>query len=65
MTDTEMILQAIGDIKEILNQHNGRFDRIDEQLKDIDESIGAIADWADNVSVITKVPFAGGSTNIK
>ena len=38
---------------------------IKEKLVDIDESIGELAEWADTVSVITKVPFAGSSTSIK
>ena len=35
---------------------------IKEQIGEIDDSIGIIADWAESVSIVTKVPFAGGST---
>ena len=32
---------------------------IKEQVQDIDTSIGALAEWADSVSAVTRVPFAG------
>ena len=44
-------------IRKEMNEH---FEKVDEQLQDIDSAIGMLADWADNVGVITRVPFASG-----
>ncbi len=68
MNETEMILQAINDLR---SEMNSQFDKVDkefvdvkEQLQEIDTSIGMIADWADSIAAVTKVPFASGSTSI-
>lgn len=37
---------------------------IKEQLKDIDTSIGTIADWADKIAEKEKIPFASGNLAI-
>jgi len=50
-----------------LDETDSRLDKVDtqfaevkEQLNNIDTAIGMLADWADNVGVITRVPFASG-----
>lgn len=37
-----------------------RMANLEEEIKDMDTAIGMLAEWADNVSVITRVPFAAG-----
>jgi archaellum component FlaC len=64
MNDTEL-LAAIGQIlDEKLEPIKSDISDIKEQLEEIDTSIGMLADWADNVATVTKVPFASGSTSI-
>ncbi len=41
-----------------------RFEEVSGQLKEIDTSIGILADWAGGVAAVTKVPFASGQTSI-
>lgn len=43
-----------------LDKMDEQFVEVKEQLQDIDTAIGMLADWADNVGVITRVPFASG-----
>jgi DNA anti-recombination protein RmuC len=42
-----------------------RFEKVNELLREIDTSIGMLADWADSVAAVTKVPFASGQTSGK
>ena len=72
MALTKEDLQAIRTlIQEETAPINARLDtmqadisEIKEKIIDIDESIGAIAEWADDTAKITKVPFAGGRTSL-
>jgi archaellum component FlaC len=65
MNDTEL-LAAIGKIlDEKLEPIKSDISSIKEQLEEIDTSIGMLADWADSVATVTKIPFASGSTSIK
>ena len=65
MALTKEDLRAIGELmNNKLEPIKADISDIKEKLIDIDESIGAIADWADTVATVTKIPFASGSTSI-
>jgi len=58
-------LQAIRELmQEELAPIKSDISEMKEQIINIDLSIGAIAEWADDTATVTKIPFAGGATSI-
>lgn len=65
MTDTELILKAISELKaelkteisELRTDMENRFDIVEEKLTDMDGAISVITDWVERAADHNRIPF--------